>query len=491
MRIIKSFLYNGIILTITAVIIQAMEFFFNIYISNKIGPEALGAFGLIISVYVLSITVATSGINIATTRLITEEKSTHPLINTNSIMRKCILYSLFFGLVACIILCILSKYLTNVLLHNIIPSYLFIIIAISLPFISVASALNGYFTAIRKANKNALSRFVEKTIKIVLTTYLLSLFFSDNLEFACLALILGETVCEICSCLFAYILYKFEIKKHNFSNYNKTNANKIFSIALPVAFASYIRSGISTLKQIIIPTRLEKFGMNYESAISNFGMVNGMVMPILMFPAVVLNCFSGLLIPEFSYFNANREFSKIENVTSKVFRVTIPFAIGFMGIFWIYANDLSLLFYNSTNTAFYIKMLCPLIIFMYLDNIIDSILKGLDKQVDIMKCNIFEGIVSILCTFFLLPILGINGYILSIYISVILNFVLSLSILLKCTKIPLNLNNILFKPIAYILFLKLVLSFLPITNLVEILIFIICYGIYLLHLFLKSAKINA
>ena len=47
--------------------------FFNIYIANTVGEEAVGVFSLVMSVYMFGITLASAGINIATTRVVSEE----------------------------------------------------------------------------------------------------------------------------------------------------------------------------------------------------------------------------------------------------------------------------------------------------------------------------------------------------------------------------------------------------------------------------------
>ena len=82
----------------------------------------------------------------------------------------------------------------------------------------------------------------------------------------------------------------------------------------------------------------------------------------------------------------------------------------------------------------YIKILSLLIPFMYVDIIIDNILKGLDAQTNVMIINIFDLIISTCFIFFFVPILGIKGYIISIFISEILNLVLSLKTLLNLEK---------------------------------------------------------
>lgn len=60
MRRLKVFIFNGIILTATSLLMRTVGMFFGIYVSKKIGTEALGVFGLVMSVYMFFITIATS-----------------------------------------------------------------------------------------------------------------------------------------------------------------------------------------------------------------------------------------------------------------------------------------------------------------------------------------------------------------------------------------------------------------------------------------------
>jgi stage V sporulation protein B len=75
MKTLKIFIFNTIILLISSICLQIITTFFNVYISNTIGEEAVGVFTLVISVYMFGITLASAGINIATTRIVAEELS--------------------------------------------------------------------------------------------------------------------------------------------------------------------------------------------------------------------------------------------------------------------------------------------------------------------------------------------------------------------------------------------------------------------------------
>ena len=73
MKRLKTFVFNTIILSISSLVMNIIGMGFNVYISNKIGTEALGVYQLIISIYTFAITLATSGISIAVTHLVSKK----------------------------------------------------------------------------------------------------------------------------------------------------------------------------------------------------------------------------------------------------------------------------------------------------------------------------------------------------------------------------------------------------------------------------------
>jgi len=491
---IKTFLFNGIILTITSFLLRTIGVSFNVYISNKIGPEGVGVYQLVMSVYMFAVTIALSGINLASMRIVSEELAYGYEKNIKKAMTKCIKYSLFFGIISGSILFFSANYISSVWLHNKISAIPFYVISVSLPFVSVSSAITGYFSAIRRVLKSACTQVFEQVIKVILVSYLLSRFMPSGIDFACLSLVLGVTISEFLSFICLYFLYLFDISKYKSNFESKTNLDKrILNISIPIAITSYIRSGLSTLKQILIPLRLEKSGMSCEYALSRYGMINGMVLPIILFPSTLIISFSSLLIPEFAYYNTKKETYKINKSVSYILKVTLIFSTCIVGVFWCFSEELSLVIYNTSEISLYIKILSPLIIFMYLDTIVDSILKGLDKQLSVMGINILDLFVSIGLIYFLLPLYGLIGYIIVLSISEIFNALISFKQLLKTTNTKIDYLNWIIKPISGIIITNIVVNLVNINKnisisslVVKIIIYILIYFIILV--FLKSIE---
>ena len=421
---------------------------FNIYISNQIGSEAVGVFSLVMAVYLFFITVATSGLNIAVTVIVSEKFALNKNQQAIKAIRTCIFFSLLLGIAAGGLILLFSNFITSKCLHNMVSSRPLFYIAIGLPFIAMSSCISSYFTTIRKAYKNAISQVFEFTIKMFATIILLKINISNGVEAICISLILADVISEICSFTLIFILYIIDIKLKILADIRSFGQRiNILKIAFPVAVTSYIRSGLSTLKQLIIPTQLEKSGISCSRALSQYGMINGMVLPVITFPTVFTDSYSMLLIPEFSTYVAQKNYKAINYIANKIFKITCAFTMCICSIFFIFSNDLGLAIYNNIEIGYYFKIFTPFIFFMYMDHIIDCILKGLNKQFGVMCCNILDLSITTCFIYFLLPVLGIKGYVLSIFFSEVLNFSISLFQLFKYSGIKPNLIDWIVVPL--------------------------------------------
>lgn len=477
-RRIKVFLLNGILLTCTSLLLRSIGMFFGVYISNKIGTEAVGLYQLIMSVYMFFVTLASSGINLATSRIVSEQMAYSNQNSIKTATKKCINYSLFMGILACIILFVFAPFISTYWLHSKVSYVPLRIIAISLPFLSVSSSINGYFSALRDVKKTAFAQVFEQVLKIYFISFLFNYFLPSGIEYACISLVLGSTVSEIASFLLLFIFYKRDIYKKNCSLNRVENYTKqILRITLPIAFTSYIRSGLSTLKQILIPISLEKSGISCEKALSQYGMINGMAMPLIMFPCTFISSFSSLLIPEFSYLNAKKSYDKINFAINKILKFCFIFSFLIMGIFWCFSEKLSNSIYSEANVSIFIKVLSPLIVLMYIDNIVDGILKGLDKQVHVMCINILDLVTSISFIYFLLPIYGIKGYIIVLFISELLNGLVSLFLLIKEIHLKFDFLNWIIKPLLGIFVVNFIFKNYTCNSIFELIIHVIMFCI--------------
>ena len=226
---------------------------FNLYVSNKIGSEAVGVFSLVMSVYMFAVTIATSGLSLACTCIVSEQFSKGNFFDGLKAAKSCIIFSLLLGLGSSFLVLIFSNIISQNWLNSMVSAKPLYLISLGLPFISISSVINGYFSAVRKGYKSAFSQVFELFVKIIATVLLLSYYPNKDVESICICLILADVISEIFSCILLLTLYtKDRIKYCKRSISIVTFKKRIFQIAFPVSITSYIRSGLSTLKQFII-----------------------------------------------------------------------------------------------------------------------------------------------------------------------------------------------------------------------------------------------
>ncbi|MBR7098200.1 MAG: polysaccharide biosynthesis C-terminal domain-containing protein, partial [Clostridia bacterium] len=229
------------------------------------------------------------------------------------------------------------------------------------------------------------------------------------------------------------------------------DGNALLRITAPIAFASYIRSALLTLQNVLIPRGLRQNGASHATSLAAYGCIHSMALPIVLYPAALISSFSGLLIPTLAECQVQKRQRQIRYIVARVWFFSMLFSVGAAGILICFSEEFGILLYPGTDTGKYIRLLAPLIPIMYLDTATDAMLKGLGEQVYSMKINILDALLSVILVWTLIPSYGIDGYIVAIYVSEVFNTVFSITKLLCVTKISVKLLKWVYQPLLCIL----------------------------------------
>ncbi len=449
----KQIFWNAMLLTAASLLMRTVGVSFQVYVSNRAGAEAMGLFTLMSGVYGFALTLATSGIHLGVTRVVTEligEK--HPE-RLGRAMRRAVAYALFFGILAAVLLICGAEPIGRLWLKDSRTVTSLRLFAISLPLIALSSVLGGYFTAIRRSYKNAAIQVFEQAVKIFSTMYLLTLLLSGGIERTCCALVLGGTLAEVASFLFSALLYLWDRRRHRDGKRDDGKGEvgkKLMRISLPIAFTAYMRSGLLTLQHILIPEGLRNSGSSHTSALIAYGSIHSMAMPIVLYPAALISSFSGLLIPELAECRVQSSQRRICYIIARVWWLAMLFSLGVAGILICFSAEIGDALYPETDAGKYIRMLAPLIPIMYVDTATDAMMKGLGEEIYSMNINVADALISVILVWLLVPRFGIDGYLITIYFSEIFNTVFSVTHLLSVSKTRTRLCKWVWKPLLCI-----------------------------------------
>ncbi len=398
------------------------------------------------------------------------------------VLGRCIAYSLVCGIGAGLLLFFFAPLVGTRWLGDARTVSSLRVLALTLPPIALSSCLGGYFTAVRRIGKNAAVGILGQLLRIGFCTYLLTLWLPDGVEMTCMALVLGGALSELCGFLLNLAAFLYDrnrylsdkaiggttscrvsrkMSPHTFrlpspadvcatsdhshaeqtegQRETETETRKLLGITVPVTLSACVRSGLLTLQHILIPKGLKASGASWESALASYGVVHGMVLPVVLFPSAFINSYSGLLVPEVAESWARGDHERVSRLAYKVITPALIFSIGVAGIMASFGRELGMAIYGSAEAGRYIRVLAPLIPIMYVDSSVDAFLKGMGEQVYSMNVNILDALCSVLLVWALLPKLGIWGYIVAIYATETLNTTLSLARMLRLSGMRIRL----------------------------------------------------
>ncbi len=428
--------YSALILTGVNLLLRFVSTTFQVYISGKIGAEGVGLLQLVLSVGGLAMTAGIAGIRTATMYLTAAQLGIKKPENVSHTLSACVIYSIVCSSTAAILLSVFAPQIAAIWIGNPGTAKAIRLFAGFLPVCCLCGVMTGYFTAAGRIKTLAAVEVAEQLVSIAITMSFLTLWAKHDSIRACQCVILGSGV-GACLTLSALVILRiaerapvgpaFPIRK------------RLLDTAIPLAVADDLKAGINTAENLMVPRRLALYRA-VQTPLAAFGTVCGMVFPVLMFPAAIVFSLAELMIPEMARCHAGNNTVRIAHLTKRSLRVVFLYGCFFGGLLYLSASPLCMKLYQSTQAGYYLKLYAFLAPMLYCDAIIDAMNKGLGKQKISVQFNLLTAILDVLFLYFLLPRYGMKGYFISFFITHLLNFLLSIGLLLKTVKLSLQIK---------------------------------------------------
>jgi stage V sporulation protein B len=196
----------------------------------------------------------------------------------------------------------------------------------------------------------------------------------------------------------------------------------------------------------------ERFGGDRSAALSEFGMIRGMVIPILFFPFAFLSSMVSVLIPEISRLNVKEDKTERNAKITKIMSLSFIFSTVIGGMFFFFAREIGETFYRGENTFEAIRILALVTPFMYIETISDGLLKGIGEQMTVLGVNISNSVFRILIILFLIPLSGATGYLWLLVASNTYAFAMCIRKLKKVTNFEFDFIKNALAPFLIVIF---------------------------------------
>ena len=232
-----------------------------------------------------------------------------------------------------------------------------------------------------------------------------------------------------------YFLFRLDFRKEKETKKVKGELQRLTKIAVPLAFSAYARTALNTVQNLMIPKGFEKSGASREHALAAYGKIQGMVFPIMTFPAAAFYSLSEVIVPELTEEQVRGRQDRIDRASNRLLKTAMVFAFLITAVLFTISDELGGWIYSDAEVGRYIRLLSLLMPPMYMDSVTDGMLRGLGQHLYSMRLNILDSVLTSVLIWFLLPKYAANGYIFILYASELFNFSLSIYKLSKLTKL--------------------------------------------------------
>lgn len=428
--------YSAILLTAVNLLLRFVGTSFQVYLSGRIGAEGIGLLQLVMSVGALVMVAGMAGIRTATMYLTAEEMGRKRPERVSWVLSGCILYSLTISIaiaagVYCFAPQIAKHWIGNEKVVDSVRMF-----AAFLPINCLCGVMVGYFTGANRIGTLAAVEVAEQICTMACTILLLTCWAGKDAVKSCQAVIAGSGVG---TCLTLTTLVILRLLERGNTSHKISVASRLYHTAVPLALADNLRTGITTVENLMVPKRLALYS-GVASPLAAFGTVCGMVFPILTFPMAILFGLTELLIPELARCNAAGSQHRIFYLVQRSLKIALLFGTFCSCLLFLLAEPLCMKLYGSKDAGTYLQWFAPLAILLYCDAVTDAMIKGLGEQKASVRYNICTNAMDVTLLYFLLPNMGVGGYFISFAVTHVINFALSLGRLLKITGLTIQMH---------------------------------------------------
>lgn len=422
----------------------------------------MGLYQLIMPVYVLAWSISCAGFNTTVSKLTAQELARGEHGNMRRMLRQSVVITTVLGVLLSVLLYFGAGLLAEHFFGDMRTMLPLQILSFAFPFMAAGTCLRGYFIGLQEAKIPAINQVLEQVVRMVVIYLLAARFVPLGLEYAAAVALLAVVVAEFVSCVFVFGAYRWRsIKAKHYTSAaisrSKTASKPpslsplqtftlIMCMALPLTGNRVAGSLLTAWENVLIPQRLQMFGLSATEAISEFGRITGMAMPLIFFPTAVLTALSVTLVPAVSEAVTAKDLRGVSIIASKSLLFAAITGMGAAALFIFFSHELGLAIYNQPIGLMLqlLGIMCP---FIYMQIVISGVLNGLGCQMFIFRNSLLSSAISIGFIYVFVPQFGLTGYIFGWLVSLLVVIALGLHKVRQYMPMEMEFSKWLIKPL--------------------------------------------
>lgn len=424
----KNPLITGtLLMTAAGVLSRVIGFFYRIFLSRTIGAEALGIYQLIGPVFGLCFALTASSIQTSISKFVGDaiggcKDSLCGKKKARAYLILGLVLSCGLSILTGVFMYLNADWIAVRFLGEARCAPLLVLLTYSLLPCCIHACINGYYYGKKNAFVPSLCQLIEQIARVGSVWIIFQITTEKGIPLTAFHAVCGLVIGECFGLLVSMsaLLREKRLPRGSYTSdsiCNSTMTHAFLAMVIPLTINRLSVAFSTSLENLLIPQKLQLYGYTQTDALSIYGILSGMTLSIILFPCVLTNSLSVLLLPAISEARGRSNENQIRRTTQKAIRLGLLLGFAFTILFLLTGDMIgNKLFHNALAGHFICRLawLCPL---MYITSLLNSILHGLGRPKQVLFVNLLACLIRIGMIWFLVPGYGIGAYLWGLLLS--------------------------------------------------------------------------
>lgn len=454
----RRYLIRGaFLLTLAGLLTRIAGFFYKIFLSRTIGAKEIGLFQLTFPVLAFCMAVSCGGIQTAISRYTAEYCAKKERRTSSRILLSGIALSGTLSVLCTAALYFGAPFIAARFLLEPSCTPLLRILAFSLPFGVLHNCVNGYFLGRKNVPASAAAQLIEQMLRITAVLFFYVTFTSGGRKPDAVIMALGQLAGELAAAVFCTLYLCFS-PKHSEHSEDQTHTpqtseirtfsiiRNLLGVSVPLGLNRMLLCVLQGVEAALLPQQLHLFGLSSHEALSVYGTLTGMALPLILFPTAVTGALGTLLLPAVSEARALGNKSQISSTVNASFFGSIVLGIFCLAAFVLFGEDAGTLLFENALAGTFIRRMALVCPFLYLNTTLTGILHGLGRSTAVFIWSVCSFLLRLAAIILFVPDAGIDAYILALLLGQLLTSVCALAQLRRLGSLTISIPDSVIKP---------------------------------------------
>ncbi len=407
----STILAGTLLLTATGLFSQVVGFLYRMALSRLIGAEIMGLYQLVMPVYSMLMSVTAVGLTVAVSTLSARYHALGDSGTVKLVLRRALRNFFLLAVPLGLAVAALSDPISVYLLGD-ARTRLGVVVMVPCMLLTGVENLHKHcFYGIGRVRPPAAVETAEQLIRAGAVLLLLTALLPRSAEETVGVIALGMVLCEVFSACALTLLFRRHWRRFPPGPAGEdVSGKRLMAIAVPVGATSLLGTLLGSANSVLIPAKLVEGGMTLSEAMSEFGVLCGMTLPMLGLPTGFIGALCLVMVPDLSRRTARGDRRAAGGFLDRVMSATSLLMAPAMALLTVIGPTVGASLFRDGRVGELILPLAAGTLLGCYQSVLSGALNGLGLQGKAARNAIISDVVQLAFTFFAVSRFGLAGF---------------------------------------------------------------------------------